>query len=65
LRDLPRSNKLEKVHKEAADKVAAIENKAAAAYYHNNDSINTMEEGQNIVSLSGTNSVISSSTSKL
>ena len=64
-RPTPGSNKLEEVCKEVADKVVAIENKAATAYYCDDDSIDTIEEGQDIVSLSGTNSIISSSTSKL
>ena len=44
---------LEIARKEAADKVAVIKNKAALAFYRDDNSINTIEEGNEIISLSG------------
>ena len=51
---------------EVAKKITAMENKAATAYYLDDDSINTMEEGTEIVSLSGKSTTfkISISTNK-
>ena len=36
-----------------ADKVEAMENMAASAFYRDDDSINTMEEGTKLISLVG------------
>ena len=53
---------LEQARKEVADKVEAIENKAASVFYRDNNSINTIEKGNELISLVGQSSVASKRT---